>query len=127
MIAGMAAGDGAGTEAEQDPDQPHPPRGGRCDVGFDFLGFTIRQHPVGKYHTGKDTSGRPLGFKTLVTPGKAKVVAPPEASRDSTAHRAAPEEALIGRLNPITRGWCSYYRTAASKETFAERTTCSGS
>ena len=38
-------------------------------VGFDFLGFHIRQHRVGKTHSGK-TSGRGksklLGFKTLI-------------------------------------------------------------
>ena len=26
-------------------------------VGFDFLGFTVRQFPVGKTHTGKNTHG----------------------------------------------------------------------
>src|SRR6266536_5592331 len=37
-------------------------------TGFDFLGFHIRQYAVGKYHTGKDTVGRPLGFKTHIKP-----------------------------------------------------------
>jgi len=34
------------------------------NVGFDFLGFTIRQFQVGKTHTGKNTHGKPLGFNT---------------------------------------------------------------
>jgi RNA-directed DNA polymerase len=38
------------------------------DGGFDFLGFHVRQHPVGKNRTGKDTHGRKLGFKTIITP-----------------------------------------------------------
>ena len=42
-------------------------------VGFDFLGFTIRQFPVGKYHTGTNSRGLPLGFKTHIKPSKAKV------------------------------------------------------
>ena len=33
--------------------------------GFNFLGFEIRQHPVGKYRSGKH-NGRLLGFKTII-------------------------------------------------------------
>jgi RNA-directed DNA polymerase len=33
--------------------------------GFDFLGFEIRQYPVGKHHSGKQ-NGKRLGFKTLI-------------------------------------------------------------
>jgi RNA-directed DNA polymerase len=33
--------------------------------GFDFLGFEIRQYPVGKHHSGT-LHGRRLGFKTLI-------------------------------------------------------------
>lgn len=29
------------------------------NLGFDFLGFTVRQFPVGKTHTGKNTVGEP--------------------------------------------------------------------
>ena len=31
-------------------------------VGFDFLGFTVRQYRVGKHHTGANGHGTPLGF-----------------------------------------------------------------
>jgi RNA-directed DNA polymerase len=27
-------------------------------IGFDFLGFTVRQFPVGKYHSGKTSRGQ---------------------------------------------------------------------
>src|SRR5438128_12589221 len=37
------------------------------NVGFTFLGFSIRQFPVGKTHTGA-SRGKPLGFKTIITP-----------------------------------------------------------
>ena len=40
--------------------------------GFDFLGFNIRQHPVGKYQSGKDPHRHILGFKTLIKPSKEK-------------------------------------------------------
>ncbi len=36
------------------------------EPGFDFLGFTIRQYPVGKCHSGKNHQGKILGFKTII-------------------------------------------------------------
>ncbi len=42
-------------------------------VGFEFLGFAIRQFPVGKTHTGKNTWGKPLGFKTIISPSKGAI------------------------------------------------------
>src|SRR5262249_33070753 len=42
-----------------------PPCQGR--VGFDFLGFTVRQYRVGYHRSGKLR----LGFKTWITPSKA--------------------------------------------------------
>src|SRR5947207_6539359 len=43
------------------------------NVGFDFLGFTVRQIPKSENLSGKDTHGRPLGFKTLIKPSKEKI------------------------------------------------------
>lgn len=40
--------------------------------GFNFLGFNIRQYPVGKYQSGKNTLGKVLGFKTIIKPSKEK-------------------------------------------------------
>ncbi|NQZ60651.1 group II intron reverse transcriptase/maturase [Crocosphaera sp.] len=96
-------------------------------AGFDFLGFNIRSYPVGKYHSGK-TGGNPnkgqksrlIGFKTLIKPSKKKILAHHEAIKEVIkAHKKAPQAALVARLNPIIRGWCNYYRTVASKETFS--------
>ena len=88
--------------------------------GFDFLGFNIRQYPKGKYHTGKNTKGERLGFKTIITPSREKV----KAHYDHLAHvidayKAAPQAALIKQLNPIIRGWANYYATVISKEIYA--------
>jgi RNA-directed DNA polymerase len=88
-------------------------------AGLDFLGFSIRQYRVGKYRTGKDTRGRPLGFRTLTRPSKDKVVLHQRRLTEIIRrHRAAPQEALIRHLNPVIKGWCNYYRAAASKQTF---------
>lgn len=71
--------------------------------GFDFLGFNIRQWKVGKYHSKQ-------GFKTIITPSKEKQ----KIHYDRIAsiiddHKAAPQMALISRLNPVITGWSNYY------------------
>jgi RNA-directed DNA polymerase len=90
-------------------------------IGFDFLGFNIRQYPVGKTRTGTNRYGRPLGFKTLITPSKDAVKRHmTEVGKVVADHRGAPQAALIGRLNPLINGWCAYHRTVVAKRTFAD-------
>jgi RNA-directed DNA polymerase len=94
----------------------HPHEGA---VGFDFLGFNVRQHLVGKAHSSKATNGRLLGFVTLITPSR-------EATQHHAAaltevirrHRQAPQAALIDHLNPVIRGWTAYYSTVTAKRHF---------
>ena len=87
--------------------------------GFDFLGFTIRQFPVGKNYSGR-CNGKLLGFKTIIKPSKKKLKSHTESLRKAIkSHKAAPQEALIGKLNPIIRGWANYNRTVCSKEIFS--------
>lgn len=82
--------------------------------GFDFLGFTIQQFPVGKYHSKQ-------GFKTIITPSKQKQkVHYDKIARVIEAHKAAPQAALISHLNPIIRGWANYYATVVSKVTYSD-------
>lgn len=89
--------------------------------GFDFLGFTIRQFPVGKHHSGKKTNGELLGFKTIIKPSEEKVKAHYNKLKEIIdAHKAAPQQALISRLNPVIRGWANYYRNACSKKTYSK-------
>lgn len=38
------------------------------NVGFEFLGFTVRQFPAGKHRTGTNGHGKPLSFKTRIKP-----------------------------------------------------------
>ena len=88
--------------------------------GFDFLGFTIRQFPAGKYHSGKSSNGTLLGFKTLIKPSSKKLRVHAESLRSVIkTHKAVPQEALISRLNPVIRGWANYYSTVVSKKTFS--------
>src|SRR6266540_6773103 len=93
-------------------------------TGCDFLGFHIRQYPVGKYKTGTTRHGTPLGFKTHIKPSHA-------AQRTHLRHlkqevrnlRGASQEVLITRLNPLIRGWSNYYSTVVAKATFARMDT----
>lgn len=87
--------------------------------GFDFLGFNVRQYEVGKNHSGKNSNGELLGFKTLIKPSKKAIKNHyNQICKIIDAHKSAPQEALIKRLNPVIRGWANYYKTVVSKEEF---------
>ena len=89
--------------------------------GLNFLGFNIRQYPVGKYQSGKDGGGKKLGFKTIIKPSEEGVKRHyAKVTEVITKHNSAPQIALIAKLNPIFRGWSNYYRTVCSKETYSK-------
>jgi RNA-directed DNA polymerase len=89
------------------------------NIGFDFLGFTVRQFSVGKHHSGKNTHKQTLGFKTIIKPSDEKVKAHiRKLGKVIRKHRSSSQIALIRELNPIIRGWANYYRTKCSKDTF---------
>lgn len=90
------------------------------NVGFDFLGFNVRQYPVGKTNTVKNTNGKPLGFKAIIKPSKEAVKRHlEETGKRIEELRAASQEKLIKELNPVIKGWANYYRIAASSDTYA--------
>lgn len=79
-------------------------------VGFDFIGFTIKQFKT-RHRSAKTTHGELLGFKTLIYP-----------STKSTNHHQAnlheiilkkgkawDQSTLIKKLNEKIRGWASYF------------------
>jgi RNA-directed DNA polymerase len=87
------------------------------NVGFDFLGFNIRQYQVGKYRTATYRN-RP-GFKTLIKPSKEAIKRHLRKIRSIIhRYRGAPQAALIAALNPVIRGWALYYRTCVAKRVF---------
>ena len=89
--------------------------------GFNFLGFNIRQFKVGKYQSGKNGSKQPLGFKTIIRPSDDSVKRHYEKLADNIKRlQAAPQVKVISELNPIIRGWCNYYKTVCSKNTFSK-------
>lgn len=89
------------------------------NVGFDFLGFTVRQFRVGKTHTGKDPTGKPLGFKTIIKPSKEAIIRHIKETKQRIKElRSSSQVELINALNPIIRGWSAYYRTVVSSQVF---------
>ncbi|HEU4792098.1 MAG TPA: group II intron maturase-specific domain-containing protein, partial [Nitrolancea sp.] len=88
-------------------------------VGFNFLGFSVRQYPVGKTHSGKRNNGQLLGFKTIIKPS-------PEAQQRHLKdladvirrHRQSPQQVLIDHLNRKIGGWANYYASVVSKAVF---------
>src|SRR5216683_2436028 len=90
------------------------------NVGFDFLGFAVRQFPVGKTHTGKHTYGKPLGFKTIIKPSKEAIRRHILTLNQRVKKlRSAPQWKVIKELNPIIWGWSNYYRTVVSSDIFS--------
>ncbi len=89
------------------------------EVGFNFLGFTVRQYPVGKNRTGKNTNGSKLGFKTLITPSQEAVNRHmQEVKRQVRARRSLSQGELIRAINPLTKGWSNYYKTSVAAAVF---------
>ena len=87
--------------------------------GFDFLGFNVRQFRVGKHNSGKKARGGLLGFKTIITPSKESVKRHYRKIAEVTnKSRGLNQTTLIMKLNPIIRGWCNYFSTVSSSETF---------
>ena len=79
-------------------------------AGFDFLGFHVRHYPVSNTKTG---------WKLLIKPSKE--------SERTFRYRMKQEwqalvghnaDVVIGKLNPIIRGWGNYFKVGVSQEAF---------
>jgi RNA-directed DNA polymerase len=73
--------------------------------GFDFLGFAIRRYPSGKL---------------LIKPSKAAIRKHRERlAADMRRLRGTNARAVIQALNPVIRGWTTYYRGVVSAQVFS--------
>ena len=87
-------------------------------VGFDFLGYYIRQYPSGRHKSARNGASQILGFNTLITPSKQSLVKHQESLKKTIKkHKYASQIDLINDLNPIIRGWCNYYSFSDAKTT----------
>lgn len=88
-------------------------------AGFDFLGFNVRQYRAGKTRSAHSTTGKPLGFKTLIKPSREAINRHVAAlGKITREQRTAPQAGLIAALNPIILGWANYHRAVVAKATF---------
>jgi RNA-directed DNA polymerase len=78
--------------------------------GFDFLGFTIRLRKKTRTRTG---------YRLAVTPSKDAEQAIRDRLRDAWSQlRGQPVAVVLTRLNPLIRGWATYFRRSRSSPTF---------
>ncbi|MER9631085.1 group II intron reverse transcriptase/maturase [Mesorhizobium sp. M0296] len=75
------------------------------EEGFDFLGWNVRKYDG----------------KLLIKPAKKNVQAFLRKVRTIIRDaRTAKQEYVIGRLNPVIRGWANYHRNQVAAETFGK-------
>jgi RNA-directed DNA polymerase len=97
--------------------------GEKVPPGFNFLGFNIRQYPVGKHKSGKSggNNSKLLGFATNIKPSKEAVKAHiDKVKKVIKRHTKSPQITLIKELNPIIMGWSQYYSGVISVKTFCK-------
>jgi RNA-directed DNA polymerase len=80
--------------------------------GFDFLGFNVRLYST-------PLTSR-TGWKLLIKPSKESV----QEMRTKLKNlweksQGTNVQAVLGKLNPVIRGWANYFRIAVAKETFS--------
>ncbi len=86
------------------------------NVGFDFLGFTVRQFPVGKNQTQAQAS-----YKTIIKPSKNSILRHYQAlATVIEGMKAATRDEVIRAINPKIVGWCNYYKTQVSQRVFSK-------
>lgn len=83
--------------------------------GFDFLGFNVKQYPIGKYRVRK--TKKALKFRTLIKPSKNKVTEHMRRLKEVLKEAKKPE-VILSKLNPIIIGWARYYHKVVSYKIF---------
>jgi RNA-directed DNA polymerase len=74
------------------------------EAGYDFLGFNVRRYPNGKL---------------LIKPSDAAVRRIKRKLAEQMRRlRGENVSAVLATINPVTRGWASFYRSVVSKKTF---------
>lgn len=87
-------------------------------VGFDFLGFTIKQFKT-NHRSDKATTGEKLGSKTLIFPSKKSIKKHQAALHQVVLvqGKGLNQSALIKKLNSIIRGWAQYFGVSNANTT----------
>jgi RNA-directed DNA polymerase len=87
--------------------------------GFDFLGFNCRHYNNKEkgYHARNNQNQQ--GFKLLIKPSDKSILKHSKKISEVLEQlKAAPQEAIISKLNPIIAGWTNYFKSVVASETF---------
>ena len=84
-------------------------------IGFEFLGFHIRRYATSRYGGNKLNTG----MKTLIKPSQKSIRKHMDDIERAIQPQLSPE-VIINTLTPIVRGWCNYFKTVTSTETFGK-------
>jgi RNA-directed DNA polymerase len=87
--------------------------------GFDFLGFNCRhyENKTTGYEARKFANKQ--GFKILIKPSKKSIDTHSDKMKEVLRQmKAASQEQIIRKLNPIIKGWANYFRIGVASETF---------
>ncbi len=88
--------------------------------GFDFLGFNCRHYENKTTGYEARNFANKQGFKILIKPSKKSIESHSNKIKEVLRQmKAATQEQIIWRLNPIIKGWTNYYRTCVASETFS--------
>lgn len=80
------------------------------EMGFDFLGWHVRQYRAPATRSG---------WKLLIRPSSASIQRIKDRLRaEWLSLRGANVQAIVSRLNPVVRGWALYHRTQVASQTF---------
>jgi RNA-directed DNA polymerase len=93
--------------------------------GFDFLGFNIKHYPnkANEWHQRNDKrkNQNKNNKKLLIKPSKKSIKAHNEKIHDVLdTMKAATQDEVIDRLNPIIKGWANYFKAVVSSKTFLD-------
>jgi RNA-directed DNA polymerase len=89
--------------------------------GFDFLGFNIRhyENETTGYRAKKFANKQ--GFKVLIKPSNKSIKTHSDKVKQILRQmRAATQDEVIKKLNPIIKGWTNYFRIGVSKKIFSK-------
>jgi RNA-directed DNA polymerase len=87
--------------------------------GFDFLGFNVRHYDNKTSGYYAKNNANKQGFKVLTKPSKKSIKTHSDKIKEILRQmKAAPQEEVIKKLNPIIKGWSNYFRIGVSSETF---------
>lgn len=90
-------------------------------VGFDFLGFNIRQEPIEKPRMGKRGQEYSPELKTIIIPSQEAVKRHLAAIDQKLQQlQTSPQAHVIKELNPLIVGWTAYYNGVVPATTMSQ-------